>query len=341
MSATAVAMPCTATGAASVGCVGGPVRGHGQGRGDHDSSGVNAGENPLATLARNKSNSVTSRARFGPKGSRMLKYGSQQEKIAMTSNTTPDTNLEPELEAPPIAVNDADPAPLSDAEKVKVKGARARKAKAEPKPEPASPDAPSIQPKGDFPNLEDAFADMSKPASTPPILHGIIGHSPIPPRSAFRVVPRDGSGLFLWMCSLPYGEALKGESFGYPVHGSLRDKLAEECPNLILKRFEIRLVIDAGSKPSFLEVPADPAGNTQGEDNRQSLLRMLAYAETNWTIAVRAYGGKWTWSDAATKLPLILPAQSFRELADLTYTGAMLVNMNHFVLQRFRRAPTP
>jgi hypothetical protein len=53
------------------------------------------------------------------------------------------------------------------------------------------------------------------------------------------------------------------------------------------------------------------------------------------------HGGKWTWTDAATEFPITLPTQSFKELSNLTYAGAMLMNMNHLVLQRFRRAPAP
>jgi hypothetical protein len=113
----------------------------------------------------------------------------------------------------------------------------------------------------------------------------------------------------------------------------------KECPTLLIKRYEIRLTIDAGGKPAFLEVQADPAGNETGENNRQSLLRVLAYAEQHWILAVKTKGGLWGWNDAATDAPLILPTQSFRELADLTYLGSLLVDMNHLVLQRFRRAP--
>jgi hypothetical protein len=260
----------------------------------------------------------------------------------MTSDT-PDTNLEPEvgLEAPPIAVNGADPAPLSDAEKVKVKKVRARKAKAEKEGRPPLPDemepAPSIQPEGSFPSIEEAFADMSEPEPTPPIQYGLLRHSPMPPASAFRAIPREGSGFFLWMVTLPFGEAEKGEAFNHPIKATLLKQLHEECPTLAAKRFEIRLLIDVAGKPQLLEVPADRAGNARGEDNRQSLLKMLAYAETHWILGHRLQGGMWGWTDAATESSPQIPTQSQRTLISATYAGGMFVDMNHVILQRFRR----
>jgi hypothetical protein len=67
---------------------------------------------------------------------------------------------------------------------------------------------------------------------------------------------------------------------------------------------------------------------------------VLEYGETHWILAVKEKGGLWGWNDAAIETTLVMPTQSFRELADLTYAGAMFVNMDHMVIQRFRKAPT-
>jgi hypothetical protein len=123
-------------------------------------------------------------------------------------------------------------------------GAAAGESGIEQEPDPA-PDAPEIQPAGDFPSIEDAFADISEPPPAPPIQHLRLDHSSTPPRGAFRVQPRDGEGVFLWMFAIPFGEAMQGEAFVHPIIAALRKPILRECPALIPKRFEVRLIREA------------------------------------------------------------------------------------------------
>jgi hypothetical protein len=280
--------------------------------------------------------------------------------MANTSDATPNRDqLEPQT-SPLVNPNGIDP----DAAKAKPRRARPRKAveagvsaaaiaaatagaivgdgvhaadmplgeAANPLPPP-----PPIQPAGGFPSLDEAIADMSQPPPTPPMIHTLLPHSTKPPAASFRVIPREGKGLILTMVTLPFGAAKQGEPFTHPISARLLNQLMKECPTLKVKRYEIRLVVDAAGNPSFLEVPADPAGNELGEQNRLSLLRVLEYAEQHWTLAVKENGGRWGRNDGAAEAPLVIPTQSFRELADLTYRGAMFVNMDHPTLVRFKR----
>jgi hypothetical protein len=193
-----------------------------------------------------------------------------------------------------------------------------------------------IQPVGDFPGIADALADMSQPAPKPPIEHLLLKHNSVPPKAAFRVQPRQGAGLYLWMVSLPFGTAQEGEAFTHPIVGSLRESLIKECENLIPKRYEIRLIFDASQKYSLLEVAADPAHTKQGEENRQSLLRLLARAEEQWTLGSRA-AGLWTATPSAFDFSIEWPTQTLAELAGRTYSGLLIRDLDNVIIRRYRK----
>ena len=84
--------------------------------------------------------------------------------------------------------------------------------------DPDSPlETPEIQPKGNFPSPEEAYADMSQPAPAPPPERFSLDRSSSPPRAAFRVKKREGTGHYIWMFNMPFGTAGRGEAFTYPV----------------------------------------------------------------------------------------------------------------------------
>ena len=141
---------------------------------------------------------------------------------------------------------------------------------------------PEIQP-GKTPSIEDAFADMSKPPPAPPAVLLVLDRSSSPPKGAFRVQLRQGTGVFLWMFATPYGESQTGEPFVHPIVASLRSQILLECPALIPVRYEIRLVRSAIGKFSLLEIPADPMKTKKAEATRQSLLQVIEYAERRST----------------------------------------------------------
>jgi hypothetical protein len=209
--------------------------------------------------------------------------------------------------------------------------------------EPVEPDprpdleGPKIQPAGSFPSIEDAFADMSQPPPAPPVQHLLLEHSSTPPRAAFRTQPRVRAGIHLWMFALPYGTAMQGEAFVHPIVVALREPLIRACPALTPRRFEIRLILEASGKYSLLEVPADPALTTRGEETRQSLLRLIEHTEVEWTVPEKLAGGKWGATTAAYFAPTPWPAQSLHELSTLTYRDALIASMDHPILQRYRK----
>jgi hypothetical protein len=210
----------------------------------------------------------------------------------------------------------------------------------EPAPEPAPPadiEAPKIQPAGNFPSFKDAFADMSKPPPAPPPQLLVLERSSTPPKGAFRVQPRQGPGLHLWMFALPYGTAMQGEAFIHPIVAALREPLMRECPALVTKRYEIRLILGANGKYALLEVPADKFSTKKAEDARQSLLKLIGLAEGGCTIGEKVPGGNWGATPALCAFPDTWPAQSLVELAASTYDPDMVTNMNNPILQRFRK----
>jgi len=205
----------------------------------------------------------------------------------------------------------------------------------EPEPHPDL-EAPEIQPAGNFPSVDDAFADMSEPPPAPPTQHFLLAHSSTPPRAAFRVQPRVGVGTHLWMFNVPYGTTGEGEAFVHPIIATLREQLTRECPALIPQRFEVRLILEANGKYSLLEVPADPGPTKRAEDIRQSLLRMIEHGENEWTVPAKQ-AGLWGGVLAAYDSPVVWPAQTLRELSRLTYRDALITIMDHPILQRYRK----
>ena len=218
-------------------------------------------------------------------------------------------------------------------------GAAAGESAGEPGPEPA-PEAPEIQPAGSFPSVDDAFADMSKPPPAPPIEHLRLDHSSTPPRGAFRVQPREGEGFFLWMFAIPYGEALQGEAFVHPIIATLRESIMRECPALVPKRFEIRLIREASGKYSLLEVPADPLQTKRAEDTRQSFLKLIARGERECIVGEKL-AGNWVVTPAATELPDEWPEQTLGQLVRLTYLEGLVATMDNPILLRFRKKIPP
>jgi hypothetical protein len=210
-------------------------------------------------------------------------------------------------------------------------------------PEPEPLEKPEIQPAGNFPSFQDAIADMSEPPPAPPTRLFVLNRSSAPPKAAFCVQPRVGKGLRIWMFSIPYGESVSGEAFAHPIISSLRESLLRECPALVPKRFEIRLLFDAGDKYSLLEVPADPFPTKKREASRQSLLAALATIEKKreMMLVTKGADGNWGAVDAARVFPVVWPAQSLLELAGSTYDPDMITNTDHATLERFRKKIGP
>jgi hypothetical protein len=260
----------------------------------------------------------------------------KSERRPGVEKASPDQPKTTENPIPPF--NGADPVAAARKAARAASAAKAREAKARKKAEGAAADvkAPEIQPAGNFPGIDDALADMSQPPPKPPAEHLLLKHSSTPPRAAFRARPREGAGIFLWMVSLPYGTAQEGESFVHPIAASLRNPLAEECPALVPKRYEIRLIFDASRKYSLLEVAADPAHSERGEDNRQSLLRLLVLAEKQWILGERM-SGLWVATPSAYEFSIEWPAQPLPELVARTYSDSIIRGMDCPILQRFRK----
>ena len=180
-----------------------------------------------------------------------------------------------------------------------------------------NPDGPLEKPKiqsGKTPSIEDAFADMSEPPPAPPVQYLRLAHSSTLPKAAFRVQPRVGDGVHLWMFNLPYGTALQGEAFVHPIVASLRKQLMRECPVLIPNRYEIRLILDATGKYSLLEVPADKLPTKRGEDTRQSFLALLGLAEKEVMFPVKTSAGLWATTRGAIDFPDVWPEQNHRRI---------------------------
>lgn len=195
---------------------------------------------------------------------------------------------------------------------------------------------PEIQP-GKTPSVEDAYADMSEPAPAPPAILLVLDHSSSPPKGAFRVQPRRGGGVFLWMFPIPYGEGQTGEAFVHPIIASLRPQILLECPVLIPVRYEIRLVRSAIAKFTLLEIPADPMKTKKAEATRQSLLQVIEYAEARSTLATKEPGAGGSWCpQEGIFIPNEWPDQSLKELVGTTYKADLITTITHPVLARFR-----
>ena len=120
------------------------------------------------------------------------------------------------------------------------------------------------------------------------------------------------------MFALPYGEALQGEAFVHPIVASLREPILRECPALVPKRYEIRLILEASGKYSLLEVPADPAPTKKGEETRQSLLGDRSRGEgSGWSR--RSWRGQWGATPAGGSLSRHVARAEPRELVEATY----------------------
>jgi hypothetical protein len=246
------------------------------------------------------------------------------EEVEMNTAKNSQPGAEPESESSVVA-DDLDGAI----------GAVTGGAAAGPEPEPADMDGPKVQP-GKNPSIEDAYADMSQPAPADPIQYLGLAHSSVPPKASFRVRPREGLGVFLWMFALPWGTALPGESFVYPIIASLRLQLMRECPALIPKRYEIRLILDATGKYSLLEVPVDKLSTKGEEDTRQSFLALLKLAEGEVMYPVKTPSGLWATTRGSIDFPDVWPEQRLRTLVDLSYEGELVADINYPVLQRYR-----
>jgi hypothetical protein len=197
-------------------------------------------------------------------------------------------------------------------------------------------DPPGTQAAGNFPTAEAAYADMSEPMPEAPVEFMALSHGTQVPQDAFRAIPQ-GLHISLFMFNLPYGTAQKGEAFTQAVDKKILDQIRKECPQLVLKRFEIRLLQRADGSYYLLEVPADPAKTVAGEHARSSLLRVLDVAATKWVITLKI-GGVWTVDDASFCTTVhTKPHQSYKELVDRTYGETIHKDMSRPVLQRYRR----
>jgi hypothetical protein len=199
----------------------------------------------------------------------------------------------------------------------------------------SSPGAPEIQPAGNFPTAEDAYADMSQPPPAAPVEFVALNHGSQVPRDAFRAIPQD-KYISLYMFNMPWGTSQQGEAYVQPVAAGLLEQFRKECPQLTLKRFELRLLQRADGSYYFLEVPADPAHQPKAELTRNSLLRLLKIAETQWVIAEKI-AGIWGKGDSTCTTIATAPEQTYKQLVDLTYGDEIHRDMSRPVLQRFRK----
>jgi len=246
-----------------------------------------------------------------------------QEKIKMNAAENKQSEPKPESEPPTVADD------LNGAIGAAVGGADQPELPPDPKPQIQS---------GKTPSIEDAFADMSEPPPAPPVVLLVLDRSSSPPKGAFRVQPRQGKGVFLWMFAIPYGESQTGEAFVHPIVATLRPQILRECPALTPVRFEIRLIRGATGKFSLLEIPADPAKTKKGEATRQSLLQLIEYGEKGAIVATKdpGAGGTWCPQEAEVVIPNEWPEQSLLKLVGTTYKADLISDMDHAVLERFR-----
>jgi hypothetical protein len=185
--------------------------------------------------------------------------------------------------------------------------------------------------------IEDCYANESDPPPTPPQKYSTLRHGGGLPKSAFRILPREkGKKNLLNMVAIPFGESEPGQSFSYPLPGKLVKPVAQECPTLTIKRYEARIAVDAAGNPSIVEVPFDPLVNKIGEQNRQSLLKVIEVAETKAILANKLIGGSWGHVEAPDFEPII-PEQSQAELINLTYGPDFITSLDSMILRKFRR----
>jgi hypothetical protein len=196
-------------------------------------------------------------------------------------------------------------------------------------------ETPEVQPAGNFPSAEDAFADMSQPPPAAPVEFLSLNHGSQVPRDAFRAIPQ-AKYVSLYMFSLPYNTAMPGEAYVQAVAANILDQFRKECPQLTLSRFEIRLLQRADGSYQFLEVPADPMKTVKGEAARQSLLRLLKAAEARWVIGEKI-ASVWAINDSTCTTALEDPHQPYLELVHRTYGDDIHRDMSRPVLQRFRK----
>jgi hypothetical protein len=196
---------------------------------------------------------------------------------------------------------------------------------------------PPIQPPRKLSLIQEALAAAANPLPQPAPQDYGVGRRLRAPRSAFRMKPREDEGRYLYMVSLPFGESLEGENFTFPIAFSLIDQLRDECPTLTVRRFELRLIYDAGGRFSILEIPVDPASTPKGEENRQTLLRHLATTETEWMVLMKM-GGNWTSTPSAQKWPLEWPKQSFDDMIGKLYEPLIVTSLDNKTLMRYRLA---
>jgi hypothetical protein len=196
-------------------------------------------------------------------------------------------------------------------------------------------EAPDIQPAGNFPTAEDAYADMSEPPPEEPIEFLELNHGSAVPREAFWVIPQK-SLISLYMFTLPFGTSMQGEEFVQAIDKKILDQFRKECPQLKVERFEIWLLQRADGSYYFLEVPADPRKTIKAERTRLSLLKLLRLAQTKWIIGMKI-AGMWGDFESPCMTFMAAPHQSYKELVDRTYGDKIHRDMSRAVLQRYRR----
>jgi hypothetical protein len=123
--------------------------------------------------------------------------------------------------------------------------------------EAAFPPPPEIQPEGEMPSIRDAIASADDEEEIPPFDPTRVRHSSTFPKGAFRAYPREGKGLILWMFNVPFGEGVKGEAFTQPIATKLLKQAREET-TLEFRKFEIRLLLDAGEGFILFEAQLTP-----------------------------------------------------------------------------------
>jgi hypothetical protein len=195
---------------------------------------------------------------------------------------------------------------------------------------------PPLQ-EGRRPTIEDCFSDASDPPPTPPLRYNVIHHGP-PPKSAFRILPREEGKppILVTKVLIPYGEAGQGEAFSYPLPKTLIQRVTTECPNLAIKRFEARIAVDAAGNPKVVEAPFDPLVNKTGERNRLSFLRMLQIAETKAIVAFKVPGGGWGHKDGGPNFEQPKLAQTQAELVTESYAAEFIDSIAYPALQKYR-----
>jgi hypothetical protein len=114
-------------------------------------------------------------------------------------------------------------------------------------------------------------------------------------------------------------------------------KQAREETTLEFRKFEIRLLLDAGEGFILFEAQLTPMKTPDAEEKRKSMFDVLERAESGWVMAEKK-GGRWGTTPGHYQGALLPQPKSISELADDTYKDLIIRSMEKPVLMRYRRA---